>query len=329
MACSNCSNPFEISDNSVSCNCGSVQGVIPQADFPCLTIEEITQMFSNMEGDNWGTQVVQTCQVIVGEGTLFNPITGDGTEENPLCIDDEWLAYMISQFAPNPGLGDVLAINNLALPGDPFVPPLVFDSSSTLTITPQAGALEFDGVSLYITDNNGVRLNLMETNRLYKIYPRDYNTTDPSTFNLSHSFPLTGIDITYDPYIITAQSTLIEFWPEISIFPGTTSGQVIELFIENTKVYRLVTSGAIATNLLVCGKVTISQDSKYVNKFIVRGEYASVDAAGNTTIQTISTSFTSSNAVFTMRFEASATFKSRIGGTLTVDKKQYDHFFYQ
>jgi hypothetical protein len=326
--CEQCNNPFEIVDENAVCNCNSVAGTIPQADSKCLTLADITQIFNSLKGDDWGDQVIELCLLPGREGQMVSPFTGNGTPENPLCINQDWWILFIQNHMTQ-GLPDVLAIDNSITGGTATDPSMIFQTTSVLTTTPQPGALEYNGNSLFITDNNGVRTDLMQTNRIYKIYPRDYNTPHPSTFNLTHSFVLTGMNLTYDPNPITAQHALLEFWPEISIFPGTTSGQLIEIFIEGTKVYELRTIATIAINQFVCGKFTISQDSKYHTTFLVRGEFATVDAAGVTVNQTISTQFTSSNANFTIQINASAAFSSRIGATFTLDKKQFDHFYNQ
>lgn len=265
MACEKCNNPFEIVDDSISCNCNSVEGTIPQSDSKCLSLGEISQFFSTLKGDNWGDQSVETCELINRDGNAVSPFTGNGTAESPLCINQDWWLTFLQLNTPSYSV--------------------------------------------------------------YKIAQKEYNTSNPGAISLTNNIVLTGIDLTYVTDPVLANCALFEFWPEIFLLEETASSEAIEIFVEDTKVYELRTTATISSEVFVCGKISMIQDSKAPNTFLVRGEYSTVNNAGVTSNQIVSTTFTSSNTNFTVQIKASGNLLAKISGTFRLDKKPNAHFY--
>ncbi|HLZ86509.1 MAG TPA: hypothetical protein VKQ52_04700 [Puia sp.] len=220
-----------------------------------------------------------------------------------------------------PMLSDVLTAGNLAIPGTTTQAPIVMQLGDLLT-TPQAGAVEYDGLALYITDGQSVRHNLTQTDRVFKVYSWDYN-------NDTLFFSLTGWDVQYvgDPtYAPTVASTIDV---EITVTGGTPAGSVITMQFEGQTVYTLTVTETAGTDYYVIGTVKVNQDIKYPEVFYIKGAVETINGAGS--IQSANTAYRYTSDGFTnpvLTFGSSASTLIRIGCTYTVDKKQQGRWIY-
>lgn len=229
-------------------------------------------------------------------------------------------------FGVIPTLAQVLTTGNVTIVGTSSVPPIKFPVG-VLNTTPQPGALEYDGVSLYITDNNGVRNDLIQTNRVFKVYSRDYNTgtQDGTAYG---PYTLIGWNAQYinDPTYAPAIACMMTI--EITLSPGAV-GQYISVEFQGIEVYRLNVPSGTSGEVYAIGNVFINQDIKYPDMWYVKGAVESVDTSGHVT-NTYYTAFRLYSQSFTnptLKLISNGGW-ARIGANYTIDKKQQGQWIY-
>lgn len=240
-------------------------------------------------------------------------------------VNSDWNATngpaMILNKPGIPTLSDVLSSGNTAIAGTTGQAPLVMQQGDLLT-SPQPGAVEYDGVGFYITDAQGVRHNLTQTDRVFKVYPWDYN-------NDTLYFGLIGWNVQYidDPtYAPTVISTINV---EITVPGGTQAGSIITAIFEGQPVYTLTVTGNASTDYYVIGTVQVNQDIKYPEIFYIKGATETINSAG--LVQSTNTAYLFNSDGFTnpyLAFGSTAPSLIRIGCTYTVDQKQQGRWIY-
>lgn len=189
-------------------------------------------------------------------------------------------------------------------------------TAGPILTTPESGAIEYDGTGYYFTDASGVRRNLAQTDRIFKIYSRDY-TDDTIPYNLI------GWDVQYvsDPELAPTIVSTIDI--EITLVAGTPAGTIVTAIFNGQPVYTLTVSGTLASEAYVIGTVKVNQDIKYPTMFYIKGATETINGAGvvtstNTAFR-IQDSFTNPPLWFGVSNSGNMV---RIGSTYTVDKKQ-------
>lgn len=268
---------------------------------------------------------------LAGDGSPANPLTAKlkqqgATDGQVLIWSNAQGKWIPSNASSNSSFAQVLAVGNISTAGTASTPPFKFPTSSVLTTTPQPGAVEYDGVSMYITDNNGVRQDVVQTNRVFKVYSRDYNTgtQDGAAYG---PYTLIGWDAQYvnDPTYAPAIACLMNI--EITL-SGASAGQYISVEFQGTEVYRLNIPNGVSTAYVI-GTVLINQDIKYPDMWYVKGAVESIDSSA-----TITSSVNKAFRLYPQSF-TNPTLKlisnggwSRIGANYTIDKKQQGQWIY-
>ena len=227
-----------------------------------------------------------------------------------------------------PTLANVLTQGNQAIAGTATNPPIVMQPG-TLTTTPQTGAVEYDGIGYYITDSTGVRHDLTQTNRIFKIYSLDYDSYDSDS---THTYTLIGWNASYSGDANSAPTIASTMDFEITVPSGTPAGTVVTVQLQGTTIYTLTVTGAVANDSYVIGMTVINQDIKYPNLYYIRGAVETIDSSGsvssrNTAYRLYPESF--SNPTLVLSVSNSGGSIVRIGSTYTIDKKQQGHWLFE
>lgn len=195
-------------------------------------------------------------------------------------------------------------------------------TSGTLLTTPEAGAIEYDGTGYFFTDAAGVRRNLTQTDRVFKIYPWDYHTD-------TLDFEMYGWNAEYVSDPTYAPSILATIDVEITVTSGTPAGTVISATFEGQTVYTLTVTGTAATDYYVIGSIRINQDIKYPYIYYIKGAAETIDGTGLVSTTNTAYRFTSDSFINPMiEFGTTSSSLARIGCTYTVDKKQQGRWIY-
>jgi hypothetical protein len=225
-----------------------------------------------------------------------------------------------------PTLAAVLTNGNQAIAGTTTTPPIVM-TAGPLTTTAVKGAVEYDGVGFYITDSLGVRHDLTQTDRVFKIYTRDYSQTDSTL-----TYTLTNWNATYVDNPDNARNISSVIYFEITVPGGTNAGTVITGTLAGQVIYTLTVTEDTQNDAYVIGQTVVNQDIKYPQLYYVRGATETINAAGqigtvNTAYRMYPVTFTNPTLTFTVS-GLSDNSLIRMGATYTVDKKQQGDWQY-
>ncbi|WP_133994701.1 hypothetical protein [Dinghuibacter silviterrae] len=225
-----------------------------------------------------------------------------------------------------PTLASVLTAGNQAIAGTTTAPPIVM-TAGPITTTPVKGAVEYDGVGFYITDSLGIRHDLTQTNRVFKIYTRDYSQTDSTL-----TYTLTNWNATYVSNPDYARNISSVIWFETTVPGGTNAGTVITGSLAGQTIYTLTVTEDTQNDAYVIGECVVNQDIKYPNLYYVRGATETINGAGvvtttNTAYRMYPETFTNPTLTFTIS-GLSDNSLIRTGATYTVDKKQQGDWQY-
>ncbi len=223
-----------------------------------------------------------------------------------------------------PTLATVLTQGNLAIAGTAVKPPIVMQRG-VLNTTTQPGAVEYDGHALFITDSLGMRHDLTQTDRVFKIYALDYNNGNPN----NHTYTLIGWNIDYNTDLTNAHSLVSTIDIEITLPTGTPAGTVVTVQLQGVVVYTLTVQSAISiNNRYAIGTIKVNQDLKYPTIFYIKGATETISSTGLIGSTNTATQLTSSVLNPTLSFSVSGTALVRVGSTYTIDKKQQGRYLY-